>query len=65
MAATKKDTTRPATQLRELLKAKTFLHMPAVYDPIGAQLVEQSGFKVAYVGGYVTSGSRAISLNRC
>ena len=61
MAATKKATTRPTPQLRELLKAKTFLHMPAVYDPIGARLVEQSGFEAAYVGGYVTGGSRAIT----
>jgi methylisocitrate lyase len=61
MTATKKATTRPTTRLRDLLKIKTFLHMPAVYDPIGARLVEQSGFEAAYVGGYVTGGSRAIT----
>src|SRR5271163_3952852 len=61
MMATKKATTRATTKLRELLKVKTFLHMPAVYDPIGARLIEQSGFEAAYVGGYVTGGSRAIT----
>ena len=64
MAATKKATTRPTTQLRELLNAKTFLHMPAVYDRIGARLVEQSGFEAAYVGGY-SPAVRARSLNCC
>jgi 2-methylisocitrate lyase-like PEP mutase family enzyme len=43
------------------LKAKTFLHMPSVYDPLGARLVEQTGFEAAYVGGYVTGGSQAIA----
>lgn len=47
--------------LRSFLKAKTFLHMPAVYDPIGARLVKQAGFEAAYVGGYVTGGSRAVT----
>lgn len=48
-------------RLRELLKAKTFLHMPAVYDPIGARLTEAAGFEATYVGGYVTGGSLAIT----
>ena len=61
MTATKTVKTRATTKLRELLKGKTFLHMAAVYDPIGARLVEQSGFEAAYVGGYVTGGSRAIT----
>ncbi len=47
--------------LRAHLEAKTFLHMPAVYDPLGARLVEQAGFEAAYVGGYVTGSSRAVS----
>ena len=36
--------------LRELIKSKTFLHLPSVYDPIGARLVQQSGFEATYVG---------------
>ena len=48
-------------KLRDLLAAKTFLHMPAVYDPLSARLVEQIGFEAAYVGGYVTGASRAIT----
>ena len=48
-------------KLRDLLAAKTFLHIPAVYDPLSARLVEQIGFEVAYVGGYVTGASRAIT----
>ncbi len=52
---------RTTNKLRELLKAKTFLHMPSVYDPIGARLVQQAGFEAAYVGGYVTGGSLAIT----
>src|SRR6185312_717864 len=35
--------------------------MPSVYDPIGARLVQQTGFEAAYVGGYVSGGSSAIS----
>jgi methylisocitrate lyase len=35
--------------------------MPSVYDPIGARLVQQAGFEAAYVGGYVTGGSLAIT----
>src|SRR6188768_2904326 len=50
-----------AAALRAYLKAKTFLHMPAVYDPIGARLVEQAGFEATYVGGYVTGGSQAVT----
>jgi methylisocitrate lyase len=49
------------TKLRQLLCAKTFLHMPAVYDGLGARLVEQAGFEAVYTGGYVTGASRAVS----
>jgi 2-methylisocitrate lyase-like PEP mutase family enzyme len=52
---------RASAALRAHLKAKTFLHMPAVYDPLGARLVEHAGFEAAYVGGYVTGGSRAVT----
>src|SRR5438034_10531804 len=52
---------RPSTKLRALLREKTFLHMPSVYDAIGGRLVESLGYEAAYVGGYVTGGSTALS----
>src|SRR5262245_7107776 len=48
-------------QLRQLLRANTFLHMPSVYDALGGKLVQSLGYEAAYVGGYVTGGSTAIS----
>ncbi len=50
---------RQTSALRALLASRTFLHMPAVYDPIGARLVQHTGFEAGYVGGYVSGGSRA------
>ena len=50
-----------STRLRALLKAGIFLHMPAVYDALGARLVEQAGFESVYSGGYVCGASTAIS----
>ena len=47
--------------LRDLLRSGTFLHLPSVYDPITARLVEAAGFEAAYVGGYVSGASRAIA----
>jgi 2-methylisocitrate lyase-like PEP mutase family enzyme len=47
--------------LRELIRTGEFLHMPAVYDPLGGLLVQRSGFKVYFVGGYVTGAALAIS----
>ena len=47
---------RQSTKLRALLHAKTFLHMPSVYNVIGARLVESLGFEATYIGGYVTGG---------
>ena len=52
---------KKTTKLRELLRAKTFLHMPAVYDALGARLVEQARFEAVYSGGYVTGASRAVT----
>jgi 2-methylisocitrate lyase-like PEP mutase family enzyme len=52
---------RKTTKLRELLKAKTFLHLPGVYDALQARLVEHAGFEALYCGGYVTGGSRAVT----
>jgi 2-methylisocitrate lyase-like PEP mutase family enzyme len=52
---------RSTTRLRALLKEKNFVYMPAVYYPLGGRLIEDMGFDAAYVGGYVTGGSRAVS----
>jgi len=52
---------RQSTRLRALLRSKTFLHMPSVYDAIGGRLVQSLGYEAAYIGGYVTGGSTAIT----
>src|SRR5436190_9187418 len=52
---------RQSTRLRALLREKTFLHMPSVYDALGGRLVESLGYEAVYVGGYVTGGSTALS----
>lgn len=52
---------RKTTKLRALLRSKTFLHMPAVYDALGARMVQQAGFEAVYIGGYVSGASRAVS----
>ena len=52
---------RSTTRLRTLLKEKDFVYMPAVYYSLGGRLIEDMGFDAAYVGGYVTGGSRAVS----
>jgi len=51
----------PTRQLRQLLQAKTFLHMPSVYDALTARLACSLGYEALYVGGYVTGGSTAIT----
>ena len=52
---------KQTTKLRALLRSKTFLHMPSVYNALGGRLVESLGFEAAYIGGYVTGGSTAIT----
>jgi methylisocitrate lyase len=52
---------RQSTRLRALLRNKTFLHMPSVYDAIGGRLVQSLGYEAAYIGGYVTGGSTAVT----
>lgn len=52
---------RQSTRLRELLRNQVFLHMPSVYDPLGGRLVQSLGFEAAYIGGYVTGGSLAVT----
>lgn len=48
-------------RLRELLREGRFLHMPAVWDPLGARMVAAAGFEACYVGGYVSGAHRAVS----
>lgn len=52
---------RATTRLRALLRSKDFVYLPAVYHPLGGRLIEDLGFDAAYVGGYVTGTSRAVS----
>jgi 2-methylisocitrate lyase-like PEP mutase family enzyme len=52
---------RMTTKLRELLRKKTFLHMPSVYDALGGRLVQSLGYEAAYIGGYVTGGSMSVT----
>jgi 2-methylisocitrate lyase-like PEP mutase family enzyme len=52
---------RMTTKLRTLLRNKTFLHMPSVYDVIGGRLVQSLGYEATYIGGYVTGGSSAVT----
>jgi methylisocitrate lyase len=52
---------RQSAKLRALLRSKTFLHMPSVYDAIGGRLVQSIGYEAAYIGGYVTGGSTAVT----
>src|SRR5271168_469316 len=47
--------------LRKLLAEEAFIHMPVAYDALGGRLIEKTGFKAAYVGGFVTGGSRCTS----
>jgi 2-methylisocitrate lyase-like PEP mutase family enzyme len=49
------------TALRKLLAEQAFIHIPVAYDALGGRLIEQTGFKAAYVGGFVTGGSRCTS----
>jgi len=52
---------RQTTVLRRLLAEEAFLHLPVAYDALGGRLIEKTGFKAAYVGGFVTGGSRCTS----
>jgi methylisocitrate lyase len=50
-----------SSTLRALLGSNTFLHLPSVYDALGARLVQSVGFEAAYVGGYVVGAKLAVS----
>ena len=52
---------RQSTRLRALLRSKTFLHMPSVYDALGGRLCQSLGYEAAYIGGYVTGGASTVT----
>ena len=52
---------KATTRLRALLKQDGMLYLPAVYYSLGGRMVEKLGFEGAYVGGFVTGGSRAVT----
>ena len=52
---------RQSAKLRALLRNKTFLHMPSVYDAIGGRLVQSLGYEAAYIGGYVTGAATTVT----
>ena len=52
---------KKTTKLRRIISENDFLYMPAAYYPLCALLAQQIGIKTAYVGGYVTGGSKAVS----
>lgn len=52
---------RATTKLRKALKDDGFLYMTASYYPLAARLAQDIGFGGAYVGGFVTGGSKAVS----
>jgi methylisocitrate lyase len=53
--------TDKTARLRALLASRTFLHLPSVYDALGARLVQQAGFEAVYCGGYVSGAASAVS----
>ena len=52
---------KATTRLRKLFSDKPFVYLPSVYYPLGGRMVQEIGFDAAYIGGYVTGGSRAVS----
>jgi 2-methylisocitrate lyase-like PEP mutase family enzyme len=52
---------RASTRLRALFRERSFLYMPAVYHALGGLMAQQAGCDAAYVGGYVTGSTRAVS----
>lgn len=52
---------RATTKLRHLLETHEFLYWPSLYYPLAARAAEDIGIESAYVGGYVTGGSKAVS----
>lgn len=51
----------PTKVLRRLLDKEPFVYVPVAYDALGARLVEKTGFRAVYTGGFVTGSSRCTS----
>ena len=49
--------TSAATRLRELLNKPGLIQAPGCYDALSARLIEQAGFRAAYMTGFGTSAS--------
>lgn len=47
----------PAKRLREVLEARAGTPIPGCHDALGARLIEQAGFPVAYMSGFAVSGT--------
>jgi 2-methylisocitrate lyase-like PEP mutase family enzyme len=47
--------------LRRLLQEDGFIYMPVAYDALGSRLVQDTGFKAVYNGGFATGGTRCTS----
>ncbi len=52
---------RASTRLRQVFRERPLLYMPAVYHALGGLMAQQTGCDAAYVGGYVTGSTRAVS----
>lgn len=52
---------RPTARLRHLLASKDFFYWPSLFHPLAGRVAEQIGIESAYVGGYVTGASLAVS----
>ncbi len=50
--------TPAAARLRALLEGGGIVQMPAVYDPLSAQLVEEAGFAATFMSGFAVSAAR-------
>ena len=52
---------KTSTKLRRLIKTDGLIYLPAVFDALGARLVQSLGYKTVYNGGFITGGSKAVS----
>ena len=49
------------TRLRRLVAKRSFLELPAVFDPLAAKIAQAAGFNCVYSGGFVTGAHSTIS----
>jgi len=47
--------------LRSLLNEEPFIYIPVACDALGSRLVQDTGFKAVYSGGFATGASRCVS----